>query len=363
MILPSSFTKEWIEEKRSTYPKSDPTIIEKVIYALALVEQLSLTDFSFVFKGGTSLLLILPEPKRFSIDVDIVTTETREKVEETLTSICTNGIFTKWELDEFRSYKTGIPKAHYFLTFKSNLDSRERVLLLDVLYEAHGYPVLINAPIVNEWIQADNNDNRVQIPSIDSITGDKLTAFAPNTIGIRFRVEHSDGRITEKQMEVMKQLFDLGILFDRVNDLKHFKQSFVNTSQKEIAYRVGQNITIDNVLNDIINTSLMISSWGKFFDPNKDFVHVGTGLAQLKSFIYNGAFRIDEAVVASSKAAYMAAIVLTNYEGVINHWRDGDDITKYKIDPMDYNFLNKRRNIPGSPLFYWYQTLSLLGKL
>jgi hypothetical protein len=363
MILPSSYKKEWIEEKRTTYPKSDPTIIEKVIYALALVEQLTQINFSFIFKGGTSLLLILPEPKRFSIDVDIVTTETRAKVEETLTSICTRGIFTKWMLDEFRSYNTDIPKAHYFLFFKSNLDDRERVLLLDVLYEEHGYPALINAPIVNEWIQADNNDSRVQIPSIDSITGDKLTAFAPNTIGIRFRVEHPDGRITEKQMEVMKQLFDLGILFERVNDLKNFKISFENTSQKEIAYRTGQHITTENVLNDIINTSLMISSWGKFFDPNKDFIHVGTGLFQLKPFIYNGAFRIDEAVLASSKAAYLAAIILTNYEGEINRWQDGDDIMKYRIEPMDYNFLNKRRNIPGCPLFYWYHTLSLLGKL
>ena len=107
----------------------------------------------------------------------------------------------------------------------------------------------------------------------------------------------------------------------------------------------------------------MISSLGKLFDPNNDFIHIGTGLTQLKSFIYDGAFRIDEAVLASSKAAYLAAIVLTNYEGEIKRWKDGDDIMKYKIEPMDYNFLNKRRNIPGAPLFYWYQTLALLGKL
>lgn len=363
MILPGAYTKEWIDEKRESYPKSDPTIIEKVIYALSLVEQLSQTDLSFIFKGGTSLLLILPEPKRFSIDVDIVTTESREKVEEMITSVCIRGVFIKWELDEFRSYKTGIPKAHYFLSFKSNLDGRERALLLDVLYEGHGSPALVNAPIVNEWIQTDSNDSRVQIPSIDTITGDKLTAFAPNTIGVRFKVEHPDGRVTEKQMEVMKQLFDLGILFDKVNNLKHLKQSFRTTAQKEIAYRTGLSITTENVLNDIINTSLMISSRGKLFDPKKDFIHVRTGLAQLKPFIYNGAFRIDEAVLASSKAAYLAAIILKDYKGEIKRWHDGDDIMKYNIDPVEYNFLNKRRNIPGGPLFYWHQTLSLLGKL
>jgi len=76
------------------------------------------------------------------------------------------------------------------------------VILLDVLFEAHCYPALVNAPIVNEWIQTDDNLFTVQIPSADAITGDKLTAYAPNTVGIRFRVEHADGGVTEKQTEV-----------------------------------------------------------------------------------------------------------------------------------------------------------------
>ncbi len=336
--------------------------MEKVIYALSLVEQLAKTDLSFTFKGGTSLLLILPEPRRFSIDVDIVTTESRGKIEEVLTTICTQGVFSKFELDEFRSYKPGIPKAHYLLTFFSQWGKKERVLLLDVLYEEHSYPALLNVPIESEWIQTDKNKITVQVPTTDSITGDKLTAFAPNTVGIRYKVEHEDGRVTEKQMEVMKQLFDLGILFDKVGNLKQFKQSFEKTAQKEIAYRGKQGITTDGILNDIINTSLMIGSWGKFFDPRGEFQHIETGLSQLKSYIYNGAFRIDEAVLASSKAAYLATMILTGYEGEIQRWQDGDDILKYIISPIEYQFLNKRRNILGSPLFYWYQSLVLLGK-
>ncbi len=212
MILPVSYTPEWIKEKRKTYPKSDPAIMEKVIYALSLVEQLALTGFNFTFKGGTSLLLILPEPKRFSIDVDIITTESRENVELVLKTICTNGIFSKFELDEKRSYKPGIPKAHYLLTFFSQLENKEKIILLDILFEEHGYPAIIKAPIKNEWIQTNDDAITVQIPTADSISGDKLTAYAPNTIGIRYRVEHPDGGVTEKQMEVMKQLFDLGIL-------------------------------------------------------------------------------------------------------------------------------------------------------
>jgi hypothetical protein len=362
MILPASYKPDWIKEKRKVYPKSDPTIIEKVIYALTLVEQIVQTGLNFTFKGGTSLLLILPEPKRFSIDVDIVTTESREKIEAALTDVCKKRVFTKWELDAFRSYKPGIPKAHYLLNFFSQWDQRERVILLDVLYEEHGYPALLQAPIVNEWIQTDEDIIAVSIPSADSIAGDKLTAYAPNTVGIRFRVEHPDGGITEKQMEVMKQLFDLGILFDRLTNLPHFKQSFDRTSQKEIAYRGIKEITPAAVLNDIINTSLMIASQGKFFDEAGQYAHISTGLAQLKSYIYNGAFRSDEAILASSKAAYLAAIILVGYEGEILRWQEGDDIQKYFVKPIEYQFLNKRRNIPGGPLFYWHQALTLLGK-
>jgi len=363
MILPASYSKDWITEKKIGYPQSDPSIIEKVIYALSLVEQLTQANFSFIFKGGTSLLLILPEPKRFSIDVDIVTLESRTKVEEVISAICSRGIFTRWVLDEKRSYQKGVPKAHYFLYFMSQWDNKERYILLDVLYEEHGYPALVDAPIRNQWIQSDEHDITVRIPTIDSIAGDKLTAFAPNTIGVRYRVEHPDGGITEKQMEVMKQLFDLGILFDRIADLKNFKKSFENTSKKEIAYRAEQTITIEEVLNDIISTSLMIGSMGKFFDPQKDFKQVEIGLAQIKNYIFNGAFRIGDAILASSKAAYLAASILSKYEGDLIRWNDGDDILKYKIHPIDYQFLFKLRNIPGGSLFYWYQTLSLLGKL
>ncbi len=360
MITPVSYRLDWIREKRKTFPKIDPILMEKVIYALSLVEQLVQTDLSFILKGGTSLLLILPNHRRFSIDVDIVTKESRARIEAALASICSKGVFTKFILDEARSYRSDIPKAHYLLTFFSQLEQQERIIILDILFEEHGYPLLEDAPIENEWIQTDQNRITVQIPSINAITGDKLTAFAPNTVGIRFKFERPDGRVVEKQMEVMKQLFDLGILFDRINNLEHFKQSFANTAKKEIGYRGDQTITTDDILNDIINTSLMIGSYGKYFDPKEDFKHIGIGLNQLKSFIYDGSFRIDDAVLASAKAAYLAAIILTGSKGEILRWQDGDDIKKYFITSTDYQFLNKRRNVPGGVLFYWNETIKLL---
>jgi hypothetical protein len=361
MILPESYHPEWIKEKRSIYTKSDPGIMEKVIYALSLVEMLATSNLSFTFKGGTSLLLILPEPKRFSIDVDIVTLESREMIENTLTNICKGTVFSKFELDKNRSYKPGIPKAHYILTFYSQWDQKEKQILLDILYEDHGYPSLILTPIQNEWVKTDENVIKVNIPTVDSITGDKLTAFAPNTVGIRFKSTNEKGGITEKQMEVMKQLFDLGILFDRVENIEHLKKSFNNTAKKEIGYRSIDEITIENILDDIINTALIIGTEGKIKDDYGTFEHVKTGLSQLKSFIYNGAFRLDEAVVASAKAAYMAALIKTNHTGEIAKWNSEIDISNYIIESTPFNILNKKSKLPGGALFYWNKTIKILN--
>jgi hypothetical protein len=148
-----------------------------------------------------------------------------------------------------------------------------------------------------------------------------------------------------------------------LNNFIHFKQSFERTSAKEIGYRAQNNITQEAVLHDIINTSLIVSSQGKFLDPGGSYQHVALGLTQLKSYIYQGAFRKDEAVLASAKSAYLAAMILSGHEGEILRWRNENDIQEYFVKPIEFQFLNKRRNIPGGPLFYWYHTLSLLGRL
>ncbi len=46
--------------------------MENMIYALHLLEQLKLSGLDFIFKGGTSLILMLEEPQRFSVDIDII---------------------------------------------------------------------------------------------------------------------------------------------------------------------------------------------------------------------------------------------------------------------------------------------------
>lgn len=74
MIKEKCFTEEWLDQfkKQKVHRRIDKIILEKMIYALHLLERLKSNGLDFVFKGGTSMLLLLDEGNRFSIDLDII---------------------------------------------------------------------------------------------------------------------------------------------------------------------------------------------------------------------------------------------------------------------------------------------------
>lgn len=63
MLSEQNFSLEHIEDVRGSR-KVDKTILERSIYALGLLEALARVGLPFIFKGGTSLLLLLDSPMR-----------------------------------------------------------------------------------------------------------------------------------------------------------------------------------------------------------------------------------------------------------------------------------------------------------
>jgi len=368
MIKIESLSAEWLSERRKKYSK-DPAIMEAMIYALYLLEHLKLTGLEFLFKGGTSLVLLMGQPKRFSVDIDILLSPkvTREKLEEYLSKIVTSSAFTLMKLDERRSYQKGIPKAHYIFFYKSNVGTKDkegnvisnpqREILLDIVFAENPYPVVVERPIETEWLFQEGEVIKVKMPDIDSITGDKMTAFAPNTTGVPYGIE--------KEKEIMKQLFDIGCLFDELTDIEVVKQSFRRSAKAEIEYRPERKIeSAEQVLQDIIDTSLLISGIVNLSknEERLPLKEINSGINQFKHYLFKGSFGLLEAKVASSKAAFLAAIILTDYKGNLPKFSSGTPLTDYLIGNPEYNFLNKRLKFvaQGEALFYWYQTLQLL---
>jgi hypothetical protein len=368
MIDITSLSAEWIAEKRNKYSK-DPNLMESMIYALYLLERLKVSGLKFCFKGGTSLLLLMPNPRRFSVDIDIVISPQTDRIqlEALLAKVIETSTCIRLELDGKRSYQGNTPKAHYRFIYNSNFPNRnlqgeivsnpEREIMLDILFAENHYPVLIEKMLDTEWLKQDTPPVTLTVPDVNSIAGDKLTAFAPNTTGILYG--------TDKEKEIIKQLFDIGCLFNVLTDIEVFKKSFLALVEKEIHYRAERKIeTPQQVLHDIIDTALLIARKDvlKNEDEKAKFNEISTGINQFRHFVFTGKFEILEVQVAAAKAAYLATVILTDYKEKLRIFDSKIPLTDYMITHPDYNFLNKRLKFvaQGEALFYWSQTITML---
>ncbi len=369
MIKPESFTKEWIDSFKANrqHKNIDVNILEKMIQALYLLEQLKVAGLDFVFKGGTSLVLLLQEGNRFSIDIDIISTIKRQPLEAILDNVVANSHFTSRKLNENRSYKKGIPKAHYTFYFASVYNSNvPGTILLDILFDSAHYSKMIATPIATVWISIEN-PLTVTTPSINAITGDKLTAFAPNTVGIPY---YKDGQLFA--MEICKQLFDLSKLFEKISDINTVKTSFNAFAEAEITYRnsseefKAKQVTPKYVLWDTVNTCATLARREKNTteESKKNFQDLKKGILSFGSaFLMTGHFRIEDALAASARVAYLSAILLQKKSGAIEYYNK-QDINKLEIENLEWHFLNKLKRQPDRTIFYyWFKAVELLNKL
>lgn len=233
-----------------------------------------------------------------------------------------------------------------------------------MLIEDSIYPQQTEVPITTKWIETDE-DTMVKVPTVDSITGDKLTAFAPDTIGIPY-FKGPDKR--PFSMEICKQLFDLSRLFGQIQDLETVATSFQAFATREIKYRNpdehSKDMKPNDVLRDTIDTCRIIATRGagndankaKFSELQKGIIAFGTG------FLMEGNFRIDNAIPAAARVAYLAAKILVNDLSPLEKY-EGQDIKKLNILEADWKALNRLKRQPDkSSFYYWYRTVIILNK-
>ena len=368
MIENTSFTKEWLDAFRTTkeHKGINVTILEKMVHALSLLEHLKLAGLDFVFKGGTSLVLLLEEGNRFSIDIDIISSAERKPLETTLDTVFANSHFKSHTLNERRSYKEGVPKAHYTFEFDSVYNPNvPGTILLDILFDSPHYPELIESSVEISWISVEPITS-ITTPSINAICGDKLTAFAPETVGIPYY--KGDQLFT---MEICKQLFDLGKLFENITDISIVKTSFSAFAKAELSYRSSdedfnkRNLTEIDVLWDAINTCAIIAKRERnpTVESKKKFADLNLGIRSFGSaFLMTGNFRIEEALAASARVAYLNALLLQDEITEIQYY-EGQDISELTIEKADWAFLNRLKRQPDKSIFYyWFKAVELIAE-
>ncbi|GAB3562730.1 hypothetical protein GCM10027578_05360 [Spirosoma luteolum] len=347
MILEETFTRDWLVAVAKRFPKNvDLKLLEKVVWALKLLEQLQLQGLSFVFKGGTSLVLHFDKPRRFSIDVDIIMPKQPANLIDYFDAIVANGAFAQWEDDSLRASHAGVTVGHFKFYYTSAVDPKHPLepILLDILFAKINYPHIVQKAVQHPWIRTDEPLTVVQLPDTDSLLGDKLTAFAPNTTGILYT--------KQRPAEIIKQLFDVGLLFDVVTDLRVVEQSFTHTAKEEIVYR-HLSITPADVLTDVTDTAMLIT-WRDEKDPR--FIQLQEGIRRLASFAI-GTFTIEGAILAGAKAAYLSRL-LSEGATTLHRYKQPADIMDWQLTNPAVNRLNKLKKSQPEAFYYWYLALA-----
>jgi len=351
MIKSECTTKQWIEQVSKTQ-KADKILVEKVIRSLILLEGLVESGLNFAFKGGTALMLMLDKSRRLSIDIDIMIENEILNLSNIVHSIVRDKNFIRFEKQE-RKAGTNIDKEHYKLFFQSTVENKESHILLDVLKEEIHYQNIIETPIKSVFIEYSDEIVKVKTPDFNNLLGDKLTAFAPNTIGIPYYKGEKNC-----SMEIVKQLYDIALLFDYINDLTIASDIFRKFSTVELAYRNFNFANIKQVLDDIYQTSLCICLQGQV--DNENFKLLQDGIKRIQSFIYNEKYYLDTAIINASKVAYLSTLIANNLTEVEHFDKNNiHELQNSMIETPLQTKLNKLKKSNIEAFFYWHKVYEI----
>jgi predicted nucleotidyltransferase component of viral defense system len=348
MIDREKLTPDWINKIAKENRNADKILVEKVIRALLLLEGLAKQKLTFVFKGGTALMLHLNSSKRLSIDIDVIIPVKPENLDELLDGVASKQGFLRKEL-QHRNTNSKIEKAHYkfYYTPLHKTLKEEEYVLLDILFEEVQYNNLVELKIKSSFLPEKDFPLTVKSPCLADITGDKLTAFAPNTSGIPYYKGEDS-----MSMEIIKQLYDIGTLLDNVSDIDTISATFKKFAKKELECREMYNLSEKDILDDIYQTALCIVTRGA--DGKGDFKELKQGIQRVSRFIFSESYHIEKAITHASKAAYMATLIKHN-SPTIEKYSDPIQMSDWLIaEPMNSK-LNRLKKSNPEAFFYWYK--------
>ncbi len=352
MINQKEITIDWINKVSKENKNADKILVEKVIKALLLLEGLVKQEIHFVFKGGTALMLHFNSTKRLSIDIDIILPKENNDFEDKLNALVKEQGFIRKELNHRttpENIETIIKKEHYKFyytpTHKSNKE--EDYILLDILFEKPNYQNIIQLPIQSAFVPIIDNPLLVNIPSLEDILGDKLTAFAPNTTGIPYQKSGNS-----MSMEIIKQLYDIGNLFDKVNDIDIIKTTFYKFAKTELTYRNNKALSDKDVLEDIYQTALCIASRGA--DGKGNFEELQLGIQRIRAYIFSESYHIEKAIIQSSKVAYLITL-FESKRTIIERYGNPLQMKDWQIKEPINKKLNKLKKSNPEAFFYWFK--------
>lgn len=324
MITKETFDKQWIRTFNEKPQKANPQIIEKEVFALKLLELLAQSELYFVFKGGTCLSLILQEFTRFSIDIDICTHESTKSLEKAIDFIRSQKFFMRI-VENNRNSNTRINKTHYKFFYTSAITHLEDYVLLDVVFDKSNYNDIRKSKVDFLLLQTTEPYFFVNTPSLEDMLMDKLTAFAPNTIGITYE--------SEKYTEIIKQMYDVAKISTSLDHANYPINTYIEIANKQIKWR-GLSLTYKDALKDSIMTCLNILTQGGY-DKDK-YSLLARSIQGFNGYVYGNRFNSIDLNICVIDALKTATIVYANgmdaYESIKKKNMSVSHIPEFRLE-------------------------------
>jgi hypothetical protein len=226
------------------------------------------------------------------------------------------------------------------------------VTFLDVVYERNVYPHVDRVPLRTAFLESDG---ALLVPTVEGLLGDKLTAFGPNTTGVPLN--------EQRAMQFMKQVFDIGELFNAAGDLAAIRAAYDQVFAAENGFR-GEIFTTEQALQDDFNTAYRITQVGFANEPKdgRDKL-IEAGRKQIESHLVGVKFRREQMKIAVAKAALLSTVLRAAAPPAFPALRyDETKLVNLKEVKFDTAFsaAGKLKAIPEA-MWLWAEALRLRG--
>ena len=242
-------TNEKIKEIQKKHEFRDTLPIEQFIMDFEALYHIQEKLPDCVVKGGMAVPFHIPDKSlhRLSVDIDMVTSQSKETVIDTMKEISKNlggAIEIPSHYIPPKSDKK-LPLLTYHCKYKSSVNDNPEIKI-EIFYDNQ---LQVNSKRItnNEEILGFEIDFPLSIFDHGALIGDKLTTLPFNTIGIGI----GGGR----EHDVQKQIYDIAHILKSISGeipIKEIVETFEIVSKEEISYYVKNPPTMDEILEDLL---------------------------------------------------------------------------------------------------------------
>ncbi|MCW1912649.1 nucleotidyl transferase AbiEii/AbiGii toxin family protein [Luteolibacter sp. GHJ8] len=285
--------------------------------ALELVARLQQGGLEFIFKGGTSLALLFTPIRRLSIDVDILSLEPLDRLNNVLARVTQDRPpFLRAEHQDRRD-REAPPTKHFKVYYSSALDPGGiHSIQLDVIAGESPYATTERRPVRASFFEVEE-EVQVIMPTASSLLADKIACFAPSTIGYPYHplVARTGAPADPRPMKVVKHLFDIGELATIADNLPETVATYARVHEEQVRFR-GGDWSIDQTLDDTQDAAFWVSRVD--LRPNEVHERIDFfrgGVSALDSHLFNHPFQRAESRLAAGRASLVAELIRRNSAG------------------------------------------------